>query len=155
MPKGRPRIPDEEKARRGTLRPMREFNAVEQPALTEVPPPPEGMEKTVKDLWCLLAAQFFNTGILKATDLFGLKALVYAIDTINRIQPLLYGNEVIKNTRGDLIKNPLTVVLKENIEVLKFYGNKFGMTPLERQNVVADKIQEDKKGTLKSLVDNL
>ena len=140
MPKGRPRLPKEEKKRRGTLRPSRVNDDAPEVELVEWLDPPaiirESKAGIAKEKWDELVFQLVEMKMLCKADATGLVILC-----INYERWQICEEKLIKEglTTWDGKRNPLTTIQRECGTVVERLLQQFGLTPATRDKVKAQK----------------
>lgn len=137
--KGRPRIADEIKAVRGTLRKDRiQPPGIDAPPLDGIPPPPPSLPPDAAAYWREQAAYLHEVGILKRVDLAALEhlALAYAVSkaTLNAIGRISAGGELSDDDIRSL--RNLNQVAKTTAQIFRDMSAEFGFTPQSRQKIV-------------------
>ncbi len=150
---GRPRLPDSEKARRGTLQPCRALSNAQKPQFSsemalDPNTPPIGLKKEAKKLWALVLTAS-PKGLLQITDATVLERYCrnYALyrqaskklDTEGLLVEILDSNGNPKT-----VKNPLFHVVMELERQIADCEKQLGFTPASRARVAAA-IPEEKE----------
>jgi P27 family predicted phage terminase small subunit len=130
-------MPTEMKLLHGERRPSRlNRNA---PKAKNVPVMPEGMSAPAQAIWNRLTADYAHTGVLASVDTDALQIYCEAVvryrhgaKMLEQSGPLVRGAR-----RGDLIKNPLHQVVRDDADLIRAFARELGFTPSARSALTA------------------
>lgn len=127
-----PRTPTKLKLLRGETRPARLNHREPQPRGGRPRMPPD-MSASAKMVWRRVLREMGATGVITPADGDVLRAYceaasryVYAATTLERVGPLVRGQ------KGELVKNPLHQVVRDNAVLLRGFARELGLTPAAR-----------------------
>ena len=133
---GRPRKPTKLKILSNTLEPSREHGRVE-PEPVDVPiERPASMSDEAGALWDRIMNDYSHTGVLTRIDTEALRAYC---DFATRYEQAAIGldksSPLVRTTRGDLVKNPLHQIARDNAMVMLRLARELGFTPSARASL--------------------
>jgi P27 family predicted phage terminase small subunit len=142
--RGPPPMPTELKLLHGERRPSRlNRNA---PKAKNVPVMPEGMSAPAQAIWNRLTADYAHTGVLTSVDADALQIYCEAVvryrhgaKMLEQSGPLVRGAR-----RGDLVKNPLHQVVRDDADLVRAFARELGFTPSARSALTA--VNEPEEG---------
>lgn len=95
---------------------------------------PATMGDTAKMVWRRVMRDFGDTGVITALDGDALRVYceaaaryVYAAEMLEKAGPLIRGAR-----QGELVKNPLNQVVRDNADLMRAYARELGLTPGSR-----------------------
>lgn len=146
---GRPKLPDQVKAKRGTLRPCRAQGAVAtEVSLLDVQAPAH-LKGEAKKVYELKVRQCFAMGILAEIDADALALYAWEYAELIALQRRLKNEDyVIEETtkNGTTTKiNPLAKIVQAKLATVNALGSQFGWSPVSRMRLQAIAKGEDKK----------
>lgn len=153
---GRHKLPDQVKAKRGTLRPCRAQGAVATEAsLLEVQAPAH-LKGEAKKVYELKVRQCFAMGILAEIDADALALYAWEYAELIALQRRLKNEdyvieEITKNGVTTKI-NPLAKIVQAKLATVNALGSQFGWSPLTRMRLQAIAKGEDKKDDFNELL---
>ena len=136
-------MPTELKVLHGERRPSRlNRNA---PKAKNVPVMSAGMSAPAQAIWNRLTADYGHTGVLTSVDTDALQIYCEAVvryrhgaKMLEQSGPLVRGAR-----RGDLIKNPLHQVVRDDADLIRAFARELGFTPSARSALTAMKEPEE------------
>lgn len=133
--RGVPPTPTKLKLLRGERRPSRVNR--EEPKPRGAPIKPEGMSRDASAIWRRLIRDYGPTGVLTAVDTDVLRAYCEAVVRYTRAAQLLEesGPLVRGARRGELVKNPLHQVTRDNADLMRQLARELGFTPSARSAI--------------------
>lgn len=138
---GRPRIPDEIKKNKGTLRPGRIKNNATHAPVKELPAPPEYLGAAGVQEWNSKVQHLFEIGILAQADLGALAALCKEWQNYMEAEQSCDKNArfyAVKDDKGKVKYwgiHPAHTIAQQHLKAYITLCNEFGMTPASRSNV--------------------
>jgi P27 family predicted phage terminase small subunit len=137
-------MPTELKLLHGERRPCRlNRNA---PKARNVPVMPTDMSEPAQAIWNRLTADYGHTGVLTSVDTDALQIYCEAViryrhgaAMLERSGPLVRGAR-----RGDLIKNPLHQIVRDDADLIRAFARELGFTPSARSALTA--VRESEEG---------
>ncbi len=134
---GRPPIPTRLKVLRGTARPSR-LNRQEPQPPGGRPRMPLDMGPVAKTVWRRVIREIGATGIITAVDADVLRVYcesvaryLYAARMLEQSGPLITAGGTGAR-RGELVKNPLAQIVRDNALLLRAFARELGLTPAAR-----------------------
>ena len=139
---GRPRIPDELKAQKGTLQACRALEpAVRFGKLDSFVLPPKDLPSAGREEWNRVMGQLHPLGILTSVDLSLLKSYCHHVAAMEEAAAKLAEEGHVIFMDGAFgpkpTKNPWAVVYNEASDRASKLGQQFGFTPSSRTRIVA------------------
>lgn len=139
---GRPRLPDELKAQKGTLQACRTLEpAVRFGKLDCFMLPPDDLPDVGKEEWIRVMQQLHPLGVLAAVDLSLLKSYCRHVATMEAAAKALdiEGHVIFVDGAFGLkaAKNPWAAIYNEASDRASKLGQQFGFTPSSRTRIVA------------------
>jgi P27 family predicted phage terminase small subunit len=136
-------LPTELKLLHGERRPSRlNRNA---PKAKNVPVMPAGMSDAAQAIWNGILRDYGKTGVLTSVDTAALRVFCEAVvryehaaATLEKSGPLTRGAR-----RGDLVKNPLHQVVRDDADLIRAFARELGFTPSARSALTAVQEAED------------
>lgn len=114
----------------------RPINRHEPRPAANLPVQPEGMSAPARAVWARIVADFGETGVLTGVDAFVLRIFCdavaryeYAAARLEQSGPLVRGAE---RRGGELVKNPLHQIVRDNADLVRAYAREMGLTPASR-----------------------
>ena len=95
---------------------------------------PAGMSKDAQAVWRRVMRDYGHTGVITAADTDVFRAYCDAVARYEKAAQLLedMGPLVRGARRGELVKNPLHQVVRDNALLVRQYGRELGLTPSSR-----------------------
>lgn len=153
---GRPKLPDQVKAKRGTLRPCRAQSAVATGVSLLDVQAPAHLKGEAKKVYELKVRQCFAMGILTEIDADALALYAWEYAELIALQRRLKNEDyVIEETtkNGTITKiNPLAKIVQAKLATVNALGSQFGWSPLTRMRLQAIAKGEDKKDDFNELL---
>lgn len=143
--RGPPQTPTKLKLLRGESRPAR-INRKEPQPRANRPKMPRGLGQRAAQVWREVMRDFAHTGVLTAVDAPTLRAYCEAVARYEQAAQLLEesGPVVRGARRGDLVRNPLHQVMRDNADLMRQMARELGLTPSARTGLqVGDKGDAD------------
>jgi P27 family predicted phage terminase small subunit len=134
-------MPTELKLLHGERRPSRlNRNA---PKAKNVPVMPEGMSAPAQAIWNRITRDYAHTGVLTSVDTDAVRVYCEAVVRYEHAAAMLEqsGPLVRGARRGDLIKNPLHQIVRDDADLIRAFARELGFTPSARSALTA--VQED------------
>jgi P27 family predicted phage terminase small subunit len=130
-------MPTELKVLHGERRPCRlNRNA---PKAKNVPVMPAGMSEPAQAIWKGIIADYSHTGVLTSVDTHALRVFCEAVVRYEHAAAMLEksGPLVRGARRGDLIKNPLHQIVRDEADLVRAFARELGFTPSARSALTA------------------
>lgn len=134
MKPGPPPVPTRLKMLRGETRPSR-LNRQEPEPVLGMPSPPPDMSIPARQVWERVAREFGHTGVIRGADQDILRAYCeavvryeFAARMLEETGPLL----VDRVHPGQMQKNPLHQVVRDNAYLMRMLAGELGLTPAAR-----------------------
>jgi P27 family predicted phage terminase small subunit len=123
---------------RGETRPSRLKGRTPEPRPGS-PVMPEGMSAAAGAVWARVLLDYGPTGVLTAVDADGLRAYCEAVDRYAvAAQALAASGPLVRGARaGELIKNPLHQIVRDNADLIRAWARELGLTPAARVGLAA------------------
>jgi len=137
-------MPTELKVLHGERRPSRlNRNA---PKARNVPLMPAGMSAPAQAIWKGIIRDYSHTGVLTSVDTHALRVFCEAVVRYEHAAAMLEksGPLVRGARRGDLIKNPLHQIVRDEADLIRAFARELGFTPSARSALTA--MQEPEEG---------
>lgn len=118
---------------KGERRPSRVNYDAPQPR-ARLPRMPVDMSAPAKTIWRRVMRDYAETGILTAVDTEVLRAYCEAADRYQKAATMLERSGLLVRGahRGELVKNPLHQVVRDNAVLVKTLARELGFTPAAR-----------------------
>lgn len=154
---GRHRIPDEVKAKRGTLRKCREVATIDAPKASLIGvKTPARLKGVAKKTYEFITRQCFAMGILAEVDVMALELYAFEYAELVRLQEQLSkeGYTIEEETKFGTVKktNPLEKVVHRKLAAVNALGSQFGFSPLSRMRLHQLSTEDNKKDDFGDLV---
>jgi P27 family predicted phage terminase small subunit len=130
-------LPTELKVLHGERRPSRlNRNA---PKAKNVPVMPAGMSAPAQSIWKCITRDYAHTGVLTSVDTHALRVFCEAVVRYEHAAAMLEksGPLVRGARRGDLIKNPLHQIVRDEADLVRAFARELGFTPSARSALTA------------------
>jgi P27 family predicted phage terminase small subunit len=153
---GRPKLPDQVKAKRGTLRPCRAQGTVAtKVSLLDVQAPAH-LKGEAKKVYELKVRQCFAMGILAEIDADALALYAWEYAELIALQRRLKSEDYVieeATKNGTTTKiNPLAKIVQAKLATVNALGSQFGWSPLTRMRLQAIAKGEDEKDDFNELL---
>ena len=130
-------MPTELKVLHGERRPSRlNRNA---PKATNVPVMPAGMSAPAQAIWKCIIRDYSHTGVLTSVDTAALRVFCEAVVRYAHAAAMLeQSGPLVRGARhGDLVKNPLHQVVRDDADLIRAFARELGFTPSARSSLTA------------------
>ena len=130
-------MPTELKLLHGERRPCRlNRNA---PKAKNVPVMPAGMSDAAQAIWNRLTRDYAHTGVLTSVDTDVLRVFCEAVVRYEHAAAMLeHSGPLVRGARrGDLVKNPLHQVVRDDADLIRAFARELGFTPSARSALTA------------------
>jgi P27 family predicted phage terminase small subunit len=126
-------MPTKLKLLHGERRPSRVNTSEPQPRPNR-PVRPASLSKAAAIVWRRVMRDFGGTGVLTAVDADALRAYCEAVARYEHAASMLEesGPLVRGARRGELVKNPLHQIVRDNAELMRQFARELGLTPSAR-----------------------
>lgn len=154
---GRPKLPDQVKDKRGTLRPCRAQKSIDTPEVSLVDVrAPAHLKGEARKVYELKVRQCFAMGILAEIDADALALYAWEYAELVALQQRLAKEDYVveeMTKNGVTTKvNPLAKVVQAKLATVNAIGSQFGWSPLSRMRLQAIAKGEDKKDDFNELL---
>lgn len=138
MPRtGRPPIPTKLKLLHGETRSER-INRREPKPVDGYPSMPAGMDPRSKRVWRRVREAWGPTRIIQKPDRDALRTYCDAVVSYERgIETLMASGLLLTGKDGQLVKNPLHQIVRDNAKLILLFAREFGLTPSARSSIRA------------------
>jgi len=111
---------------------------------------PATMAEPARKIWRRILRDFGDTGVITALDSDALRVYCeavaryeYAAERLHQAGPLIRGARV-----GELVRNPLNMIVQANADLMRAYARELGLTPGSRAELTgtpptADPMEEE------------
>lgn len=131
------------------------LNPREPKPRSNLPKMPQGMSSAAAQHWRRIIRDYGPTGVLTAVDGDALRAYCEAVARYSHAaQALEESGPLVRGARrGDLIKNPLHQIVRDNADLLRQFARELGLTPSARTGLQVgedhadDPLEQWEKGT--------
>lgn len=134
--RGPQKMPTALKLLHGETRSSRLNRAAPRPR-PNAPTMPADMDAEAKKVWTRIMRDFGQTGILTAVDADGFRAYCEAVARYTQAATALAqsGPLVRGARRGELVKNPLHQIVRDNAVLMRMYARELGFLPSAREGL--------------------
>lgn len=131
-------------------RPSRINHHEPQPPAGEVEPP-EDISDAARQVWDRLAPQLERVGVLTPWDVDSLRVFCDAVVHNRQASRLVAQSSVlIKGRKDALVKNPAMQVVRDTADTIARFGDRFGLSPAARSQIVMGTPARDERERLLS-----
>ncbi|MEX1173512.1 MAG: phage terminase small subunit P27 family [Chloroflexota bacterium] len=124
--------PTKVKMLRGETRPSR-LNHREPMPSPDVPKMPADMDPEAKVVWRRVLRDMRHTGVIRAADTDVLRAYCEGVARYQHAARLLgQSGPLVRGQRGELVKNPLHQVVRDNADEIRQFARELGLSPSAR-----------------------
>lgn len=129
-------LPTALKVLRGETRPQR-LNPNAPKPVQKLPIPPDDMDGRARDVWDRQIESMGATGVLTVVDGDALRAYCEAVSRYEVAARLLaQSGPLVKGARsGELVKNPLHQVARDNAMLIRLFARDLGFIPSGREGL--------------------
>lgn len=100
------------------------------------PAMPRDMSLEAKKVWARIMRDFGHTGILTAVDADGFRAYCEAVARYKAAAVLLeQSGSIVKGRDGNLVRNPLHQIVRDNAVLMRMYARELGFLPSAREGL--------------------
>jgi P27 family predicted phage terminase small subunit len=119
------------------------------PKARNTPVMPAGMSEAAQAIWKRVMRDYSHTGILTSVDTDALRVYCEAVVRYEHAAAMLEGSGPLVRgaRRGDLIKNPLHQIVRDNADLIRAFAREFGFTPSARSALTAVQEPEEYDAT--------
>lgn len=117
---------------KGETRPS-QLNLQEPEPLPGDPIAPDDLSESAKVIWQRVMREFGHTGVIRAVDGDALRLYCEAMARYLRTSQLLDASgPIVKGHRGEMVKNPLHQLVRDNAQMVRAMAGELGLTPAAR-----------------------
>lgn len=101
------------------------------------PVQPEDMDERAKEVWARVTEAMALTGILTPVDSDSLRAYCEAVSRYEHAARMLAeSGPLVRGARqGELVKNPLHQVVRDNAALIRLFARELGFVPAAREGI--------------------
>lgn len=142
--RGPPSQPTALKLLKGETRSSR-LNKREPKPTPVLPKMPRGLDERAAQVWRRVIRDYGRTGVLTAVDGDALRAYCEAVSRYEyAAQQLAQSGPLIRGARrGELVKNPLHQVVRDNADLMRQFARELGLTPAARTGIKVPEAPSD------------
>jgi P27 family predicted phage terminase small subunit len=126
--------PTKVKQLRGETRPSR-LNLREPMPSADLPKMPADMDLDAKTVWRRVLRDMRHTGVIRAADADVLRCYCEAVSRYAQAARLYAQSGPITRRDGNLVKNPLHQVVRDNADEIRQFARELGLSPSARVNL--------------------
>lgn len=95
---------------------------------------PRGMSQAARNIWHRIVADYGETGVLTRVDTDAFRVYCEAVARYQHAAQLLEkSGPLVRGARaGELVKNPLHQVVRDNADLVRAFARELGFTPSAR-----------------------
>lgn len=118
---------------RGETRPS-QINRDEPEPTDADPEVPDDLDPRALAVWNRVVNDFGHTGVIRRLDSDALRCYCEAVSRYEEAARLLrQSGPIIKGARhGDVVRNPLHQIVRDNADLMRMYARELGLTPSAR-----------------------
>ena len=117
---------------RGETRPSR-VNRDEPRPVGELVPIPEDISPEAQAVWRRVLREFGHTGVIRGADADVMRLFCETVDRYERASQMLnQSGPLIRGRDGNLVKNPLHQIVRDNAVLIRSLAGELGLTPAAR-----------------------
>lgn len=118
---------------------------LDQPEPDGTPTPPADLSDAARVIWDRIVRDYGATGVLTGVDTDAVRIYCEAVVRYEHAAVLLErSGPLVKGVRGgDLVKNPLHQVVRDNADLIRAYARELGFTPAARSALTDVKKRSD------------
>ena len=118
---------------RGETRPS-QINRTEPQPAANLPEPSDDLDPRARAVWDRIMADFGHTEVIRRLDSDALRCYCEAVSRYEDAAGLLRkSGPLIRGARGgDLVRNPLHQIVRDNADLMRMYARELGLTPAAR-----------------------
>ena len=137
---GRPPTPTRLKVLRGETRPSR-LNRAEPAPRAGLPLAPDDLGPAAAEVWRHVLAEMGATGVITGADADVLRLYCEAVARYRQAAALLDQTGPLLQARGhgaragELVKNPLSQIVRDNAVLVRAFARELGLTPAARASL--------------------
>jgi P27 family predicted phage terminase small subunit len=124
---------------RGETRPS-QLNRTEPQPTANLPERASDLDPRARAVWDRIIADFGHTGVIRRLDTDALRCYCEAVSRYEDAAKLLRtSGPLIRGARGgDLVRNPLHQIVRDNADLMRSYARELGLTPAARAGLHLD-----------------
>lgn len=112
---------------------LNRLNLLEPTPPANTPTMPHGMDAAAKVVWRRVLRDMRDTGVIRAADTDVLRAYCEAVATYVVTANLLSkSGPLVRGQKGELVKNPLHQVVRDNRDAIRLFARELGLSPSAR-----------------------
>lgn len=139
---GRPATPTKLKLLRGETRPSR-LNKAEPKPRSQRPRMPLDMAPAANTVWRRVMRDMAATGVITSADADVLRTYCESVVRYQYAARMLeQSGPLVRGQRGELVKNPLHQVVRDNAVLLRAFARELGLTPSARTGLHGNQQEE-------------
>jgi P27 family predicted phage terminase small subunit len=119
------------KLRNGETRPSR-VNRLEPLPRHAAPAMPRGLDDVARKVWRRVVREMGGSDVILAADADVLRCYVEAVSRYARAAQMYAASTPLVRRGGELVKNPLHQVVRENADAVRLFARELGLSPSAR-----------------------
>lgn len=121
-----------------------------KPDPTEGPPEPlEWLSEGAKEVWLALSGEMHRKSVLTFWDVHGFAVFCEAVVHHREACRAVDGSALlVRGDKGRLVKNPALQIVRDEAQIIRAFGQEFGLTPSARSGIEmpeGDRFEEARK----------
>ncbi len=134
--RGPAKTPTKVRLLRGERRPS-QINYLEpKPTVLEALDPPEDISALARDIWRETVLSLKPTGVLTSADTESLRHYSEAVARYRQASSALERSGLLtRGRKGEVVKNPLNQIVRDNADLVRAYARELGLTPSARASL--------------------
>ncbi len=129
--RGFPAAPSSVKLALGETRPSR-VNFLEPSPQRHAPAMPRDMDDGAKAVWRRVLREMGHTEVIRAADADVLRCYCEAVSQYQVTMRMLATSSPLIRNRGELVKNPLHQIVRDNRDAVRLFARELGLSPSGR-----------------------
>ena len=119
------------KLRQGETRPSR-INRLEPLPRRAAPQMPRGMDREAQKVWRRVVREMRGSDVILAADVDVLRCYCEAVSRYAQAAELYAKSSPLMRRDGELVKNPLHQVVRDNADAVRLFARELGLSPSAR-----------------------
>ncbi len=93
---------------------------------------PRDMDDGAKAVWRHVVAEMRSTEVIRAADADVLRCYCEAVSQYQTAMRMLVSSSLLIQSRGELVKNPLHQIVRDNRDAVRLFARELGLSPSAR-----------------------
>lgn len=137
--RGPAKMPTALRILRGETRPS-QINRSEPEPAPRAPEIPVDLDGRALQVWERVMVDFGHTEVIRSADTDSLRCYCDAVARYEEANTLLRkSGPLLKGRRGEMVRNPLALVVRDNANLIRIYARELGLTPAARAGLHVEK----------------